>query len=127
MTLERVEQKPEIYTLPLDEEDTEGVTNWFEQVDTTISDSPMEYSTSHYSVCDTIQDIMENDAAFEILAGFLWSVSGMKLSKSMLGMMQEKTLLEMKDMLLHLGNDNSLPKNALEIVNARLCEIPKSK
>ena len=127
MTLERVEQKPEIYTLPLDEEDAEGVTNWFEQVDTTISDSPMEYSTSHYSVCDTIQDIMENDAAFEILAGFLWSVSGMKLSKSMLGMMREKTLLEMKDMLLHLGNDNSLPKNALEIVNARLCEIPKSK
>lgn len=127
MTLERVDEKPDIYTLPQDEDAGDGVTNWFELADTTVSNSPMEYSDAHYSVCDTLQDIMENDAAYEILAGFLSSITGMKLNKSMLNMMREKTLLDMTGMLGSMGNNDNIPKNALQIVNDALCRIPKEQ
>lgn len=127
MTLERVDEKPEIYTLPQEEGEGDGVTNWFEQADTTTLNTPMELSTQHYSVCDTIQDILENDDAYEVLAGFLSSVTGMKLNKSMLGMMREKTLLDMAGMVGSMGNTDNIPENALQIVNDALSRIPKEQ
>lgn len=127
MTLERVKEKPAIYTLPQEDDDMDGVSNWFSQVETVASDAPMEFSETHFSVHDKIQDILENDDAYEVLSGFLSSVTGMKLKKSMLNMMREKTLADMTGMVSSMGNEDKIPKNALQIVNAELAKIPKVK
>ncbi len=127
MTLERVDEKPAIYTLPQEDNDMDGVANWFSQVETVASDAPMEFSETHFSVHDRLQDILENDDAYQILAGFLSSVTGMKLKKSMLNMMREKTLADMTDMVSSMGNPKNIPENALQIVNAELGKIPKEK
>lgn len=127
MTLERVKEKPLIYTLPQEEDDAEGVANWFSQVETVASDAPMEFSETHFSVHDKLQDIMENDEAYHVVSGFLTSVTGMKLKKSMLNMMREKTLADMASMVSSMGNEENIPKNALQIVNAELGKIPKAR
>lgn len=128
LTLEKVSEKPAIYTLPQDEdEDADGVANWFDQVETVASDAPMEYSEEHFSVHDKIKDILENDKAFRILSGALSSMTGMKLKKSMMGMMAEQTVLDLAGMMNGMGgNTAKAPDNALQIINAELRKIPKS-
>lgn len=123
ITLEKVTEKPSIYTLPQEEDDTEGVANWFENVETVASDTPMEFSEKHFSVHDKIKDIMANDAAFQIFSGALYAMSGMKVKKSMLAMLGEKTLADMTEMMMHADN---VPSNALQIVNAELNKISKT-
>lgn len=124
ITLEKVSRKPDIYTLPMDETEGTGVTNWFEQIETVASDAPMEFSATHFSVYDKIKDILAHDEAFEILSGALSSISGMKLNKSMMAMMQDQTIIGMADMLKAMGNNNA-PDNALQIINAELSKIKK--
>ncbi len=124
ITLEKVSRKPDIYTLPVDESEGEGVANWFEQIETVASDVPMEFSATHFSVYDKVKDILEHDAAFEILSGALSSITGMKLNKSMLSMMQDQTLIGLADMFKAMGNNNA-PDNALQIINAELNKIKK--
>ncbi|MBQ2802672.1 MAG: beta-galactosidase [Lachnospiraceae bacterium] len=126
MTLEQVDHKPEIYTLPQDEEDGDGVANWFSQVDITPSNAPMEFSTKHFSVYDKVKDIVANDKAYEILAGSLRTMTGMKLHKSMLGMLGDKTLLELTDMMHSMGNTKDIPENAFEIINTALSKVSKN-
>ena len=128
MTLERVARKPEIYTLPQEEDDGDGVANWFETVENTESNAPMEYSDHHFSVYDKINTICADEDAFRILAGALYSMTGMKMKKSMLAMMGEKTLYELSDMLSGMGGTDSgkkVPVNAMQIINAQLNEITK--
>lgn len=128
MTLERVSEKPDIYTLPQEEDDGDGVANWFEYVETVASDAPMEYSDEHFSVCDKLNDIMANNAAFEILSNAMYAMTGMKMKKSMLAMMGEKTLLELGGMMEAMGggdSDKKIPENAMQIINAELNKIRK--
>lgn len=125
ITLEKVRTKPAIYTLPMDEDDAEGVANWFTQVETVASDAPMEFSTTHFSVYDKVKDILENDEAFHIFSGALSTISGMKLKKPMLGMMAGKTIIELADMFKAMGND-AAPENAMQILNAELGKIKKA-
>lgn len=120
--LERIDgEKPSIYELPL-EEGPEGVTNWFAQIETVASDAPMEFSRSHYSIHDRIRDLLKNEDATRILTGALSSISGIQLKKSMLSMMQEKTLAELTGLFPASSN---APDNALQIVNAELNKIAK--
>ena len=138
ITLERVEEKPAIYTLPKEEGAGEGVANWFDKIETVASDAPMEYSDTHYSVHDKINDILANEEAYQILSAALSSISGMKLNKGMLAMMGGKTLAEMTETLRSMGNppaDGSsedtagsprrIPENALQIINSELNKIQK--
>ncbi len=124
ITLEKVSRKPDIYTLPAEEEEGEGVANWFEQIETVASDAPMEFSATHFSVYDKVKDILAHEDAFQILSGALSSLSGMKLKKSMLAMLQDQTLIEMADMFQSMG-DGKAPDNALQIINAELGKIKK--
>ena len=126
MTLEKVEKKPDIYTLPQEEDDGEGVANWFEQVETVASDAPMEFSEKHFSVHDKLNDIAANDEAFSILSNALFAMTGMKMKKSMLAMMGEKSLFELTDMMTGFGgSDKKVPENALQIINAELNKVSK--
>lgn len=127
MTLERTAHKPEIYTLPQEEDDGDGVANWFESVETVASDAPMEYSDEYFSVHDKINTIAENDEAFSILANAIFSMTGMRMKKSMLAMMGEKTFAELNGMMSAMGenSDKKIPENALQIINAELNKIKK--
>lgn len=129
ITLEKVGKKPDIYTLPQEEDDADGVANWFEQVTTVASDAPMEFSEEHFSVHDTINDISANDEAFSILAGAMYSMTGMRMKKSMLAMMGQKTLYELSDMMTGMGGvpDKKGTENALQIINAELGKVKKIK
>ena len=126
MTLEKVDKKPDIYTLPQEDDDGEGVANWFEQVETVASDAPMEFSEKHFSVHDKLNDIAANDEAFSILSNALFAMTGMKMKKSMLAMMGEKSLFELTDMMTGFGgSDKKVPENALQIINAELNKVSK--
>ena len=122
ITLKRVAEKPAIYTLPMDEEG-DGVTNWFEQVETIASDAPMEFSEKYYSVHDKIKDLFDNEEAFRVLSGALSSITGMHLKKSMMKMMAEKTVMELLDGFSNMGTQ--APENALQIINSELNKIKK--
>ena len=129
VTLEKVDRKPDIYTLPREEDDADGVANWFEQVSVAADDTPMEFSEEHFSVYDTINDISGNDEAFSILANAMYSMTGMRMKKSMLAMMGQKTLYELSDMMTGMGGDpdRKIPENALQIMNAELGKVKKAK
>ena len=127
ITLERTDKKPEIYTLPQEEDDLDGAVNWFEQVETVASDAPTEFSDKHFSIFDKIKDILENEDAFQILSGSMYAMTGMKLKKSMLGMMRDKTLSELSSMMTGMGGSGKkVPENAMEIINAELGKIQKN-
>lgn len=134
ITLEKVAEKPDIYTLPHEEEEGDGVANWFDTVETVASDEPMEFSEEHYSVCDKINTIFGNDEAFSILSGALYAMTGMRLKKSMLTMMGDKTLEELAGMMEGFGGapgegssdtSHKIPENAMQIINAELGKVKK--
>ncbi len=128
ITLEKVEKKPEIYTLPQEEDDGDGVANWFETVETVASDAPMEYSDKHFSVYDKINTISANEEAFRILSNAMYSMTGMRMKKSMLAMMGEKTFFDLSGMLSGMtGSDSAqkIPENALQIINSELSKVKK--
>ena len=127
ITLEKVAQKPDIYTLP-QEDDGEYVANWFDHIETVASDAPVEFSEKHYSVCDTLNDIMANDEAFRILSNAMYSMTGMKMKKSMMAMMGGKTLQELTSMMSSMGGPDTgkkVPGNAMQILNSELNRISK--
>lgn len=134
VTLERVGEKPAVYTFSPDEEEWDGPANWFDRIETVASDAPMEFSSTHFSVCDKIGDLLANDEASRILSGALSSMSGRKLNKSMLAMMRDKTVTELSATFpaadgttVHgtVVSGTIVPNNALQIVNAELNKIMK--
>ncbi len=127
ITLEKVARKPEIYTLPQEEDDADGVANWFEYAEEAAADAAMEFSKDHFSVHDKIKDIIANDEAFSILSNAMFAMSGMKMKKSMLNMFAEKTLYDLTDMLTGFGasDGKQIPKNALEIIDGNLRRVKK--
>ncbi len=127
MTLERVPETPEIYTFSR-EDDGEFAANWFEHIETVASDAPLEFSEKHYSVCDTLNHIMANDEAFRILSNAVFSITGIKLQKSLAAILGEKKLTELTSLFGPggpSGPGRKAPKNALQIINAELNKISK--
>lgn len=139
ITLEQVAEKPEIYTLPReDQEETgeEGAANWFDTVETVASDAPMEFSRERFSVHDTLNTVCSSEEAFSILSAALYAMIGTKIKKSTLSMLGERTLLELADMAEHFGDClaaadgearelRKIPENALQILNAELGKVKK--
>lgn len=135
ITLEQIAEKPEIYTLPQDDEAAgDRAVNWFDTVETVASDAPMEFSKECYSVHDKIKTLCSSEKAFSILSGALCSMTGMKIGKSELSMLGERTLLELTDMAEDLGGSlaadetkalRKVPANALQIINAELGKVKK--
>ena len=129
ITLEKVREKPAIYTLPQAFDDEEGVANWFEQIETVASDAPMEFSPTHFSIHDKVKDLAANDEALSILSAALSSMTGTTLTKSMLAMAGGKTVMEMTGMMTAMspGDTRKIPENALQIINSELNKIKKHK
>ena len=125
MTLEKVKEKPEIYTLPQEDDGMEGVANWFDQAEATANNAPMEFSEKHFSVYDKISDIIANEEASEILVNSFYALTGMKLQKNMMGMMGGKSLIDLAAMMKDMGNSKDVPENAMEIINSALSKVAK--
>lgn len=127
ITLERGSEKPETCTFPR-ENDEEYVASWFDHIETVASDAPMEYSEEQFSVCDTLDDIMANHKAFQILTDAIYAMSGMKMTKPLASMMGDRTLLELASALGSTGipgTGKKVPENAMQIINAELNKISK--
>lgn len=127
ITLKAGAGKPEICIHPQKKEG-EFMADWFDRIETVASDAPMEYSEKHYSVCDTLDVITANDRAFRILVDAVYSMSDMRMTKSLAAMMGGKTLVELASALESTdipGAGKKAPENALQIINAELKKIAK--
>lgn len=126
LTLEKVAEKPRIYTLPQEEEedDNAGAANWFDQAAAEMANvTSLEFPEGYYSINDTVDDILKNKDASNILSNSISAMTGMKIKGSMLKMVGQKTLKDMADMMGGMGRD--LPENAMLILNAQLNKIKK--
>lgn len=128
LTLEKVTEKPAVYTLPPeDDDDSIGVANWFDQAAAECVNGEMQFPEGFFSIRDTISEILKNEDAYVVLANALYSMTGMKLKKGMLGMMADKTLEGLADMMSGMGGGDrkNIPANAMQIINSRLNKIKK--
>ncbi len=96
MTLEKVAQANPAYTyVDPEEDDSEGAKNWFE-----LSGSQEDEVTEiivkegYFSVYDKIGDIIANKDAGDALVQFVAMNIGMKIKRSMFGMMKNMTVLD---------------------------------
>ena len=119
------------------------------------SDAPMEYSDQYFSVHDKINTIAASDEAFAVLSNAIHAMTGMRMKKSMLAMMGEKTFAELSGLMGAMGGAGTgdgvsgenadasgtnagtpasgtgasggkkIPANALQIINAELNKIRK--
>ena len=127
MTLEKVETKPEIYTLPAeeDEDDMEGAPNWFDEAAAVDANAAMEFPEGFFSIKDTVKEVLDQEDAAAVLAGALYAMTGMKLKKSMMGMMGEKSVEGLMEMMTGMGMGDNVPENALQVVNVELNKVKK--
>lgn len=116
MTLEKVESEPEIYTLPITDDGSEGVANWFTQMGDLELAAPMEFPEGKYSIKCTLGSIYKSEAAWNMLKETL------KLPLSpehgMWGMIQNFTVESMLEMS---GSD--IPEAAIAMLNSKLNEF----
>lgn len=125
ISLQKVTQKPEIYTLPPEDDDVEGVANWFDQAAAIDANAPMQFPEDCYSIRDTVKALCANDEAFAVLSGALKAMTGMSMKRSMLGMLGDKTLADMAEMMQGMSGGKDIPANALQMLNAALNKIQK--
>lgn len=121
ITLERVNELPEIYTLPRDEDEGEGVANWFDTADATDVPAEMTFDPAYYSIKDPIKEIAKSEEAMSILTGVVGTAANIKVNPGMMKMVGEMTLEAMSGML----QSDTVPENAMNIVNAALQKIKK--
>lgn len=125
ITLQKIDAQNPEYICPQEEDDGDGVTNWFNPED--FKDvKELEFREGYFSVKDTMGDILENDEAGTILAQAISAITGMKLKKSMLGMMKDMTLEGMAGLMggMVIGDDKNTG-NMLLILNDVLNKIKK--
>lgn len=125
LTLEKVAEKPEIYTLAEEDDgvDQAGVDNWFDQAaaEAANSSGEMQFPEGYFSIRTPIKEIMNNEEAYQILYNILYKATGMKMKKPMMAMVGEKTIEEMSGMM---GGDK-VPEGMMKIVNDQLNKIKK--
>ena len=124
MTINKVEEVNPDYILIDDEDsDADGAANWF-NMDDYKEIKPIEIIEGHYSVKDTLNELIANDEAADVVVSVLSKVTGMKIKKSMLGIMGDNTLESMQGMFAgQLGDEKA--KDLLPIMNDLLNKIKK--
>ena len=127
ISLQKVTEKPGIYTLPPDEDDVdnEGAANWFDQAAAVDLNAPLQFPEGYLSIKDKIKVIMASDEGFQVLSGALYAMSGMKMKRAMLNMVSGKTLEEMIGLAAGMGGGKKVPEDAIKRLNAVLNQIKK--
>lgn len=122
MTIEKVTELNPVYFAPKeDDEEGEGVANWF-HIEDYQGNGPLEIKEGYFSIQDTVGDILENEEAGEKFTGLMQTFMKMKLKKSMLFMVKDMTV----ESMMGMAGGNELPDNILNIVNEVLNKIKKS-
>ncbi|MCI8327567.1 MAG: beta-galactosidase [Lachnospiraceae bacterium] len=120
---EKVDSLYEPYIF-VEDESTTGVTNWFETADLK-KERKMTFRKGFYSVHDTMDDLLSDEAASDILINAMSSLMNMKIKKSMLQIMGRKKLIDMTSIAPSHKKDEM--KTAIAFINEKLQEIPKEK
>ncbi len=131
MTLERVAQPNPTYTYvdPDADDESDGAANWFNLDD--YKDSNVDeiiVNEGCFSVRDTIGEIIENDAAGKALEQYMRATTGMKVKRTMLGMMKDATLESMMNIAQGMMTGNRPPEETRRLLiqlNEVLNKIPK--
>ncbi|HEY9573948.1 MAG TPA: glycoside hydrolase family 2 TIM barrel-domain containing protein [Lachnospiraceae bacterium] len=123
ISLLHVDTKFEGYVMPVEEEEErDGVKNWFEDVDMSKEAPKLSFKEGFYSIKDTIGDILANEDASNIMADAMATFSGMKVKKTAFSMMAG---LSLEDMSGAISQDKDVLDKALAFMNAKLQEIKK--
>lgn len=116
MTLEKVAEEPEIYTLPGVDDGSEGAANWFTQMGDLELVPELKFPEGKHSIKSTLGSIYNNPDAWKMLQDL------MKLPLSpehgMWGMVQNFTIEGMLEM-----SSDSIPEAAIAMINAKLNEF----
>ncbi|MCD8367766.1 MAG: glycoside hydrolase family 2 protein [Clostridiales bacterium] len=121
MTLEKVEQEPEIYVLPEVNERAEGVANWFKQVGDMDLKAPMEFPEGYYSIKDSMEEIANNEEAMALTSKAIKLATNFDVAPGvgMWGMMKAMSPESMASMM------PNVPDGFMESLNAQLIKIKK--
>jgi beta-galactosidase len=122
---ERVDSVPESYALP-ESESAPAVSNWF--AERAGEDAPpLSFRDGYYSIRDTVDELLESDAAGDVLLGALSSMTGMRLARPMLRMLGGQTVESLLSSPMAKGRLSEADAQALLAhLNHALGEIKKS-
>ncbi len=120
-SFEIVKEVPEHYTLK-EEASEAGVTNWFDGK--TAKTKELTFKEGFYSVHHPIREIVKSEEAADVLVNAFCSLSGMKIKRSMLFMLDDQTP---ETLLLGFVPENTAmdKESALALVNEALQKIPQ--
>ena len=118
------EEKPFAgYIRPTDEEEESGVKDRFEDMDKeSLEAEKLEFNPEYFSIKDTVEDVIRNDKAGDILVSIINQFGTMKVKKSMLGIMGGMFVEEMSSFF---SPDKADPEKVLALINKNLQEIKK--
>ena len=118
------EEKPFAgYIRPADEEEAEGVKNWFEDMDKeSLEVEKLEFNPEFFSIKDTVEDVVRNDEAGDILVSIVNQFGTMKVKKSMLGIMGGILVEEMSSFF---SSEKADSEKVFALINKKLQEIRK--
>jgi len=110
------------YVKPVEDEE-DGVKNWFEDMDTESLDvKKLEFNPEYFSIKDTVEDVVRNDEAGNILISIVNQFGTMKIKKSILGIMGGMPVEEMDSFI---SDQKADPKKVFALINKKLQEIKK--
>ena len=107
--------------MPREDDGGEGVANWFDTADTSDVPEEMTFDPAYYSIKDSIKEIAKSKEAMDMLLQIVGGAMNVKLNPGMMAMVGEMTLEGMSGML----QNDKMPANAVQIINAALQKIKK--
>ena len=118
------EEKPFVgYVRPADEEEEDGVKNWFDDIDKeNLEAGKLEFKPEFFSIKDTVDDVIRNDEAGDILVSIINQFGTMKTKKSMLGIMGG---MQVDEMAAFLNPEKVDTDKVFALINKKLQEIRK--
>ncbi len=112
------------YVKPQEEEDDrDGVKNWFDEVDDEATLPELSFKEGFYSVKDTVADILQHEEAGTILVDAINKYGSMKVKKSMMGIMSG---IPVEDMMGMVSSNKETAEIILKRANAALQKIAKN-
>ena len=118
------EEKPFAgYIRPADEEEEDGVKNWFDDIDKeNLEADKLEFKPEIFSIKDTVDDVIRNDEAGDILVSIINQFGTMKTKKSMLGIMGG---MQVDEMAAFFNPEKVDTDKVFALINKKLQEIRK--
>lgn len=118
MTLEKVAEEPSIYVLPVSDDNSEGVANWFTQMGDLDLAPEMTFPEGKLSIKSSISSIYANKDAWNMFKETMQLPDMLSPENGMWGMISNFTV----ELMLSMGGKN-IPEAALAMLNAKLIEF----